>query len=181
MEGKEKGPWRSAHLSASSPGALDDPPWCVLRGPAEVECRDPGAVAFAFGPSSGERCCQHFPRGRPVSGSARVESVGHVCPVMRRKQREPRGYQSDWLALRLGEPPSLKRAFSAKARVCTGRHLSILPNLPFGYPICALLKSQRNFKNSSCGVFQETPAPGLGIKNPLSVPSPVGTEPPGFK
>lgn len=120
--------------------------WCVLRGPAEVECGDAGAVAFAFGPSSGERCCQHFPRGRPVSGSARVESVGHVCPVMRRKRREPRGYRSDWLALRLGEPPSLNCAFSAKMRVCTGQHLSSLPNLPFGYPICALLKSQRNFK-----------------------------------
>lgn len=146
-KGRRKGP---GDLPISQRAALG--PWmalllrCVLREPAEVECGDPGAVAFAFGLSSGQRCCQHFPWGRSVSSLARVESVGHACPGMRRKRREPRGYRSNWLALRLGEPPSLNLAFSAKTRVCPGRHLSILPDLPFGSPICALLKSHRNFK-----------------------------------
>lgn len=73
----------------------------MFRGPGEAEGGEPGAgprATLAVGLSSREGAAQHFPLGSPASGLAGGEGIGHMCLVTSRKQREPGGIRSDWLA-----------------------------------------------------------------------------------
>lgn len=130
-------------------------PWMTLllkwelRGLKEVKSGDPGVLSCI----AVELTAQYLPWGSCASGLASRESVG-----MRAWPWEGSsvslGVWSCWLALRLWvSRPISEPCFLTQDEVWTGQPLSVLPNLPFGYPIRALMKFQRSFNNSSSGVF----------------------------